>query len=473
MTATGLDAALAKMRSAGVEETAVRTFAHYYALLADGATGTIPEASIEPLDQVPELTGLAYDEDTQAAALGKVAIVKLNGGLGTGMGLTGPKSALQVREGVTFLDVIARQVLGLRERFGVALPLILMNSFRTREESLAILANYPDLAVDGLPLDFLQNAEPKLTQADLSPVDWPSNPDLEWCPPGHGDVYLALQSSGVLATLRDKGIRYIFLSNSDNLGATCDPMIAAWLLDNEVPYAAEVCVRTASDRKGGHLARRLADGRIILRDSAQVADGEDRYFQDNERHTTFHSNNLWIDVEALAALLAARDGVLGLPIIVNRKTVDPSDKASVAVIQVETAMGTAIELFEGAQALLVPRTRFRPVKTTNDLLVLRSDWFEVDERAHVVARGEGDEPLVTLDGHYTLVPDFDARFPTGAPSLLDCRALTVTGDVTFGAGVVCQGEVRVVAVRPAAVPDGEVLRGEVHLDDEPDPSREG
>lgn len=449
------------MRDRGVDERAIRVFEDYYGQLEAGATGKIPEDTIEPLTDVPALGDFTVSDDQRREALASTVVIKLNGGLGTSMGMSGPKSALEIREGLTFLDIIARQVLALREKYDVELPLLLMNSFRTRDESLDILRRYPELAVDGLPLDFLQNAEPKLRADDLVPVEWPADRSLEWCPPGHGDVYVALLGSGILRTLRDKGIKYAFLSNADNLGATCDPDVAAWMLEQDVPYAAEVCERTANDRKGGHLAVRKSDGQLILRDSAMVVDGEDRYFQDTERHPTFHSNNLWVNLEVLDSLLAERDGVLGLPIVVNRKTVDPSDSTSPNVIQIESAMGTAVERFAGSRAMLVPRTRFRPVKTTNELLLMRSDLFRLDEASRVVSTIDHAEPAIDLDGVYKLVGDFDERFPSGAPSLRECSSLTVKGDVTFGANVVCVGDVTVTASEPRTVQDGARLFGEV------------
>ncbi len=458
MSATGLEQAVRKMRDQGVSERAVAVFEHYYDELVQGATGTVPEDTIRPLGGLPSLGDFAASDEDRRAALAATVVIKLNGGLGTSMGLSGPKSALPVRDGLTFLDVIARQVLALRREYEVELPLLLMNSFRTQDESLAVLERYPDLPVDGLPLDFLQNAEPKLRADDLTPVEWPADPTLEWCPPGHGDVYVALQGSGLLRSLREKGIRYAFLSNSDNLGATCDPDVAAWMMEQGLPYVAEVCERTRNDRKGGHLAVRVEDDRLILRDSAMVAEGEEGYFQDVERHTTFHANNLWVDLEVLERLLTEREGVLGLPIIVNRKTVDPSDKDSPAVIQVESAMGAAIEVFEGSQALLVPRSRFRPVKTTNELLLVRSDVFALDDDSRVVSTIDHAEPAIDLDSTYKLVPDFDARFPQGPPSLRECSSLTVTGDVTFGADVACVGDVTVTG--PRAVDDGTRLTGE-------------
>ena len=196
MSAAGLAEAARRMHERGLDERAIAVFSDYYHQLELGAQGTIPEDSIEPLVDLTRLDGVGATEAERAQALGQVVVIKLNGGLGTSMGLAGAKSALSVRDGLTFLDVIARQVLALRAQYAAPLPVIFMNSFRTHEETEAILAAYPDLPVRGLPLGFLQSAEPKLRVDDLSPVDWPANPELEWCPPGHGDVYLSLARTG-------------------------------------------------------------------------------------------------------------------------------------------------------------------------------------------------------------------------------------------------------------------------------------
>ena len=460
------------MAQHGEKEEAVLAFERSYAeleqVLESGSGGTIPESTIDPLTDVPSLEDHAPSDEALSAALRQVAMVKLNGGLGTSMGITGPKSALVVKDGLSFLDVIARQTLALRKQYGVDLPLILMNSFRTRDESLAILGRYPDLDLDGLPLDFLQSTEPKLRVDDLSPVDWPADPELEWCPPGHGDVYLSLSTTGLLKALLDKGFRYVFLSNADNLGATCDPRIAGWLVENDVPYVAEVCDRTVNDRKGGHLAVRKSDGQLVLRDSAMVEQQDEDAFQDIARHTTFHANNLWVDLRVLDRLLsdseARGEAGIGLPILVNRKTVDPSDSASTDVIQIETAMGGAVGRIEGARAIHVPRTRFRPVKTTNELLLVRSDIFELDDQSAIVSLITHPDPYVDLDKPYKLVPGFEERFPKGAPSLREATSLRVEGDVTFGADVVCIGDVTVRASGRATIEDGRRLTGVTSLD---------
>lgn len=440
MSDSGLLQAQEKMRAAGVAAAAIDVFSHYYGELEAGATGLILEDTIEPLLDPPVLADVQVDEVAAREALAKTALIKLNGGLGTSMGMDKAKSLLPVRDGRTFLDLIVEQVHYARTTYGVRLPLILMDSFRTRADSLAALEAHPGIAVEGLPLDFIQNQEPKILVDGLTPVSWPKDPTLEWCPPGHGDIYTAILASGVLEALLEQGFRYAATSNSDNLGAAPSATIAGWFAATGAPYAAELCRRTAADRKGGHLAIRKSDGRLILRDTAQTAPEEMDYFTDEHRHPYFHTNNLWFDLEALHEALASRGAVLGLPLIRNVKNVDPTDSTSPEVFQIETAMGAAIEVFDGATAIVVGRDRFLPVKTTNDLLLLRSDAYDLADDG--VPRLAVDRaPLIDLDPkHYKKIKAFDARFPHGAPSLREATSLTVRGDWTFGAGVVVVGD---------------------------------
>ncbi len=435
MSDTGLRDSVAAMRATGVAEPAIDVFTHYYRQLESGVTGIVGEDTIRPLTDPPALADIDLDAAAAAEALGRTAWIRLNGGLGTSMGLDRAKSLLEVRGGRTFLDLMVAQVRHARATHGVRLPLILMNSFRTREDCLAALAAYPDLGVDGLPLDFLQNQEPKLTADDLAPVAWPADPSLQWCPPGHGDLYTAILASGVLDALIERGFHYACASNGDNLGCTPDLRLAGWFAASGAPIAVEVCQRTAMDRKGGHLAVRVADGRLVLRESAQVAAADMVAFQDTSRHRYFNTNNLWFDLRALRTALTERGSVLGLPMIRNAKTVDPTDPDSPRVVQIETAMGAAVEVFDGAQAILVDRSRFLPVKTTNELVLLRSDACELGPDA--VPRMSVDPiPTVVLDqAHYRTLAQLEARMPAGPPSLAEASSLTVHGDWTFGAGV--------------------------------------
>ncbi len=458
MASKGLELARIKMQDAGVDEVAIETFAHYYRLLEHGETGMIPETSIEPLG-MESLADVEVDDDTQREAISATVVIKLNGGLGTSMGMDRAKSLLCVRNGLSFLDIIARQVLHQREKYGVRLPLLMMNSFRTSEDTMAALARYADLPVEGLPLEFLQNKEPKLLTRDLTPVNWPKDPDLEWCPPGHADLYTALRGTGLLDRLIEQGYRYAFVSNSDNLGAIPDARVAGWFAASDSPFAIEAVRRTESDRKGGHFARRRSDGRIVLRETAQTLAEDRAALADLSRHRFTSTNNLWFDLQAMKEALDARGGVLGLPMIRNVKTVDPADSESPEVVQIEAAMGAAIEIFPNSRTIEVGRDRFVPVKTTNDLLVLRSDVyalgpdFVLDQEADWV-------PFIDLDArYYRFVGEFDKRFPEGAPSLKEATRLTVAGDVTFENGVRVRGDVAVEAASSERLTSGTVLSG--------------
>lgn len=444
-----MSASADKLRAEGVAQVAIDTFDAQLERLRGGEQGMLAESDIEPVSSLPDADELPDDEEGAREALAQTVVIKLNGGLGTSMGMTGPKSLLEVKDGLTFLDITVRQILDLRTRTDAALPLVLMNSFATRDASLAALEPYGDLPVSDLDLDFLQSKVPKLDAETLEPASWPGDPGLEWAPPGHGDLYPSLLSSGMLDDLLDGGYRYAFVANVDNLGAVLEPRILAWFAREQIPFLMEVADRSAADRKGGHLARRAGGGGfgLVLREIAQTPDEDVEAFQDTSRHRFFNTNTLWIDLHALRDLLDEREGVLGLPMIVNRKTVDPADPSSTPVVQLETAMGAAIDVFDGARAIRVSRTRFAPVKTTDDLLALRSDAYVLhDDGALTVApeRDGAGAPLVQLDPkHYKLVHDFEQRFPAGPPSLVGAERLTVRGDVGFGADVVVRGAVTV------------------------------
>jgi UTP--glucose-1-phosphate uridylyltransferase len=313
-----------------------------------------------------------------------------------------------------------------------------------------------------LPLDFLQHRVPKIDRATLGPVEWPALPDLEWCPPGHGDLYPALLTSGVLDRLLAGGFAYALVCNVDNLGAVVDPGLLGYVADTGVPFLMEVADRTAADRKGGHLAATLG-GDLLLREAAQCPPEEREAFQDVARHRYFNTNNLWLHLPSVRARLDETAGVLGLPLIINRKTVDPRDPGSTPVLQLESAMGAAISCFPGARAIRVPRSRFAPVKTTADLLAVRSDAYVLDDAFHVTPAPDrmAGPPDITLDpAFYTRVDDFESRIPE-PPSLRECVSLAVRGDVRFGRGVTVRGRV-VVEARPGEtlrVPDGAVLEG--------------
>jgi len=443
----GLESALSRMQAAGLAGAACASFARAWRQAASGDAGMMAEAELEPAGGVPLLADVTASAAPDPAMLDKLCVIKLNGGLGTGMGLERAKSLIAVKDGLTFLDFIARQILHLRSSCGAKGPrFLLMDSFSTSEDTLRHLASYPDLSPDG-KLDFLQNKVPKLRADTLEPVTWPAAPDLEWCPPGHGDLYPSLLGSGWLDRLAGEGIEYLFVSNSDNLGASVDLGLLAYFAGSGLSFLMEVAERTASDRKGGHLARRKSDGRLVLREIAQCPEADLGAFQDTTRHRYFNTNTIWLRVADLRRALEANGGVLPLPLIKNTKTVDPRDASSPQVLQLESAMGAAIECFSAAGAVLVPRTRFAPVKTTEDLLALRSDAYRVtdDFRIELAPERKGIPPEVVLDAKcYKLLAGLEAGFSEGAPSLRNCTRFRVEGPWRFESGVKCEGAVKFV-----------------------------
>ena len=446
------------MRAEGLPPVAIETFRRYHEQLVAGARGLLGRNDVRPVDSLPDSAELGGYRDAGRAALAKTVVVKLNGGLGTSMGLTIAKSLLPAKDRLTFLDVAVRQLLFLRATHDVPLPLVLMNSFRTRDESLRALAPYGDVSGE-LPTDFLQHKVPKVRAGDFAPAEWPRDPAHEWCPPGHGDLYTALATSGLLdallARLRARVVR------TRQPGRRVDVDILGYFAADRLPFLMEVCDRTEADKKGGHLAR-LATGGLVLREVAQCPEDEIALFQDVATFRYFNTNSLWVNLPNLRRLLDERDGFLGLPLIVNEKPVDPADETSPRVFQLETAMGAAISVFEGARALRVPRERFIPVKTTNDLLALWSDLYSLGADARLVpapTRQVGDM-VIDLDSRfYRRVEQLRTRFPSRAPSLVACRRLVVRGDVRFGARCVCRGEVTISheGAAPRVLRDGEVL----------------
>jgi UTP--glucose-1-phosphate uridylyltransferase len=339
-----------------------------------------------------------------------------------------------------------------------------MNSFSTQEDTLQALSPYPELA-SRVPPSFLQHKFPKVFQDGLSPAVWPADPDLEWNPPGHGDIYTALVTSGMLQQLLDAGLLYAFVSNSDNLGAVVDERLLGYFVENDFPFMMEVTNRTEADKKGGHLAR-LSNGRLTLREIAQCPQDEIEEFQNINVYRYFNTNTIWVNLLALKELLETQANILRLPMIRNPKTVDPKDGDTPAVYQIETAMGSAVSMFDGAAAIRVPRTRFAPVKKCQDLLAVWSDSYLLTDDYFVIENPKRKQgtPIIRLDSkYYQKIDQLKARFPQGAPSLVDCESFAVEGDVLFGKNVVIRGNV-VITNRTAsqvAVPDGSMVEKDV------------
>ena len=444
----------------GLSQLVVDTFRYNYEQVVRGSTGYIKGSDIDLVENLPQYSELDEFEDYGKQNIRKLAIIKLNGGLGTTMGLDAAKALLPVKNGLSFFDVVINQIFSLRKKYNCPIPLIYMNSFRTEADTLRVLDGFSDFhnGQDGISPTFIQSKVPKIRVDNFAPVKWEKDPSLEWCPPGHGDIFISLVQTGLLDKLISKGYEYIFMANGDNLTATFCPKILGYLLKNNIPWLSETTARTAADRKGGHLAR-FKDGRLMLRETTQCPPNELEDFSNIEKYKFFNTNLLWVNTKVLKATLAANNNVLKLTLIKNEKNVDPTDASSPKVYQLETAMGAAISCFDGAKAVCMPRTRFAPVKDTGDLLSLWSDNFYLDE-AYNVCRNRQDTIVTSLDpAYYKNIEDFKKRFPHGAPSLVNCSKLTIKGDFVFEKNVVLKGNVFLenTSGKQQVINDGEVV----------------
>lgn len=388
---------------------------------------------LRPEDSL-ELTDLPLSPNPQAL-MQQLAVVKLNGGLGTSMGLTSAKSILPVRDGKNFLSIIREQIDLLRSRTGVPVPLIFMNSFNTVED-FRKEPSMQNLNPDGTPAEFLQNMVPRIYEQTLLPIGDGSSED-HWCPPGHGDVYTALKTSGILAKLLDLGRRVAFISNGDNLGATVDERILQYFLDTKLEFAMEITPKSPADLKGGVLFRRRGFRNISLLETAQVEDEHIKDFEDTSRFPYFSINNLYVHLETLRDRLASG---LTLSLIVNPKKWEGKD-----VLQLEAAMGSACENFANMKVIRVARDRFAPVKNCSDLLVRRSDACvlrETDKALTLHPDRRHVEPVVRLDDNYKKLGDFERLCPV-VPSLIGADVLSVSGPVIFDAPLRIQGKVKI------------------------------
>lgn len=431
-----------KMSKAGLTEPFIQDFIKKMEQVRAGETGIVKWESVGDLDPVSDeilLEEIHKHYPFEKELLRKLVVIKLNGGLGTSMGLEKAKSLIPIKENKSFLAVIADQIRFIRNKFGIEIPLLFMDSYNTKEDSQTELKRIG--FSQKITSTFLQNKVPRLTAKDLFPIKTPNEKE-DWCPPGHGDIYFTLVESGILDQLLDQGFEIAFLSNGDNLGATVDPHIVSFLLKENIDFAMEMTPKTLADKKGGAIYRKLVDQKFTgyeLLETAQVPKDKEHEFSGLGKFRTFSTNNLWINLKSLKKRFAAGD--FSLSLIVNPKTVNGED-----ILQLETAMGSAVGNFPKFKGIIIPRDRFAPVKKTEDYLIRRSDAYVLNEDMSLSmsqARKSANlgEMLVSLDDtYYKKIKQFDQLLQV-YPSLVYCEELIVEGEIEFDAEIEVKGKV--------------------------------
>jgi UTP--glucose-1-phosphate uridylyltransferase len=413
------------------DERVISLFLKYYEKLLSGDRGIIRENDISHVEygSVEKFSQVEKSD----APLAKTAVIKLNGGLGTSMGMDFPKSFVEVREKQRFIDIAVSQQKDY--------PLIFMNSLSTKKMTDEFVSQNPQILYADINPCFIQHSFPKVLKETLAPAEYPEDRECEFNPAGHGDVYMSLLVSGILDKLLREDFRFAFISNIDNTGAVYDVSIANYMAKNDISFLMEVCRRGEMDKKGGHIAK-TKDGHFVLRERAQAHESELAEFEDIEKYSYFNTNSVWVDLRKLAEILEKNGAIIELPFIANEKTLNPNDKNTAKVYQIEQAMGAAISLFDGARILEVEKERFFPVKTTNDLFLLRSDRFCL-QNAEIRSFDDNKSQcgVVLNPKFYANLYDFEKRVKDGVPKLRNCKKLTVNGDVYFNANMEFEGEV--------------------------------
>jgi len=456
---------LSKTANTGEKEFMEKNFDGFQRLFSKFINETGPSVHWDKIERLPKDAIKAYadlpvtsDKAEIKEMLNQLVVIKLNGGLGTSMGCSGPKSVIPVRNDLTFLDLTVQQIEYLNKTYDADVPLVLMNSFNTDEDTMKIIRKYSGFKVS--IKTFNQSRFPRINKESLMPVakSCRVEEDAEaWYPPGHGDFYQSFSNSGLLEEFNQQGKKFCFISNIDNLGATVDLSILRDCLSQDHEFIMEVTDKTRADVKGGTLIN--YEGKIRLLEVAQVPKEHEEDFKSVKKFNVFNTNNLWISMPAMTRILDER--TLDMEIIVNPKTLDNG----LNVYQLETAVGAAMKCFENATGINVPRSRFLPVKKSSDLLLVMSNLYSLQYGALVMSpkRMFPSTPLIKLgDNHFKKVANFLSRFGS-SPDVLELDHLTVSGDVTFGRGVSLRGTVIIIANHGDRIdiPAGAILENKI------------
>eukprot|EP00697_Spironema_sp_BW2_P002779 gnl/Spiro4/13701_TR7298_c0_g1_i1.p1 gnl/Spiro4/13701_TR7298_c0_g1~~gnl/Spiro4/13701_TR7298_c0_g1_i1.p1 ORF type:complete len:486 (-),score=-10.20 gnl/Spiro4/13701_TR7298_c0_g1_i1:4-1290(-) len=410
--------------------------------------------------------------------LNRVAIVKLNGGLGITMGLNGPKSELELVQGKTFLDITIDQISNLNKKFESNVPLILMNSFNTSKITENSLNRYSQSGVR--IITFNQRKFPRLDTQTLNPVATSQMDKDCWYPPGHGDIYHSLFKEGIAQKLLDEKRDIIFVSNMDNPGAILDLRILYNVMDKDIPFTMEITDRKTTDIRGGIILQDHVTKDLRLVELSQVPKSKLEKL-DPVKFDFWNTNNIWVNLNHLKNFFGPNaEKKLEMDVIINTRTVHApfslleqsqnnlntnfSEDQQDHYLQLEIPAGSAIQNFPKAKLLRVDRSRYRVVKTTSDLMIAQSNIFVWKDGNMVMnpQRKLPNIPTIKWDQEFRLISGYKKRIPF-LPNILHLDHLTVSGSVRFGKNVTLKGTVIIVATHGGEIhiPDGAILENNV------------
>ncbi|RDX82850.1 UTP--glucose-1-phosphate uridylyltransferase, partial [Mucuna pruriens] len=369
------------------------------------------------------LSPLPHDMEKTKKLLDKLVVLKFNGSQGTNMGFHGPKSAIDVSDGLTFLDLIINQIETLNSKYGCRVPLLLFNKDDIHDSSLKVLEKYSNSNIELHTFKQGEGPELKLSAGHYSKE--------EVHPFDDGDVFRSLMTGGTLDSLLSQGKEYVLVLKSDNVATIVDPNILNHLMINDIEYCMEVTPSHSFNLI-------LTSMNFKLR---EIARNQDKHLKDHFK--LIDTTNMWVSLRAI------------------KKFVDTNElKHETPSVLKDTAAGQAIQFFDNVIGVSVPESRFLPLDATSDLLLLQSDLYTCRQGVltHNPARTNPSNPVIDLGPEFEKVDDFQSRFGS-IPSIIELDSLMVRGDVWFGANITLKGQVT-IAAKPGLkleIPDGVII----------------
>ncbi|XP_004500712.1 UTP--glucose-1-phosphate uridylyltransferase-like [Cicer arietinum] len=392
--------------------------------LAKVGITVIPYDSLAPLPEDIEETKKLLD---------KLVVLKVNHASGRNMGFENPKSAIDICDGKTFLDLIINQIETLNSKYECQVPLLIFNKDDTHDSTLKVLEKYSESSID--VRTFKQGEDPKLALSS----EHSSKGEVHTF--DDGDIFRSLMIGGTLDLLLSQGKEYILVMKSDNVATIVDPSILNHLMTNAIDYCMEVTPSHTFN--------------VILTPMnfklQEIARNQDKHLKD--KFKLIDTTNMWVSLRAIKRLIDSNKLKLKKPSSLKENDYDQT------LLQ-ETDTGPAVQFFESVIGVSIPESRFLPLDATSDLLLLQSDLYTLREGALTrnPARTNPLNPVIDFGPEFEKIGDFEGRFRS-IPSITGLDSLIVRGDVWFGANITLKGHVTIVA-KPGLkleIPDGVVI----------------